>query len=754
MAEVRPFALVGTVDQWLRCAHEQTALDAEKRWVELAAAPLPGASATPGRPPEGPAGGMAFDSRCRLYRSRPEIGQIESELWRTEAHARFSARAEPFELFPSEASVVGDFMLEGAAQGALSDPRGLAVTGDRLYVAEAGKNRVLVYDLFDRRLRAVIPTAPEGLAGPRPIDIAVEGDRVYVLTAAPARLFVLVDERIAGERDMPSGMIAPTRVAARGQRVALLDPPAQRVWIVGETTSVVVDPHATDLEFTSDEEIVVAGWPGENFRRHRFADPQPTRPWLRAPGYDGRGIVRTPDSRIAFYTARGLRLALQDRPSYVASGLVTSFRLDSGEWQTTWGRLFVDACVPEGTSLRVSCVVADEPPEGPELARTLPSNAAAALVPYGEHSPPMPPLSLLPSDDGGAYELHRRGDGREIPWAPVAEDGFATFEGPVMATPGRYLWVRVYLEGNTRVTPRVRSLRVEYPAHDTLRHLPKVFSAEPGMASFLTRYLAPLEGLLAELDAKAFQRAALLDPDATPEEWLPWLANFLGLVLDDRFARAPRAGGAPDGASLACHGEKLEDAGPAVRYVDARRELIRNAACLFRLRGTVEGLRRFIEIYVGRPVVILERFRVRGLGGAVLGQTDVQFSSGFVGTLRVGGAIGAEGSAPLEGSVSDAFRTHAHRFSVIVPAVFSDEELDVVRHIIEMHRPAHTLFELCTVGAGMRLGVGTHVGLSSFIGAGSGFARARLGESIVGSGVVVGMRAPELALGARQGAIR
>jgi hypothetical protein len=252
--------------------------------------------------------------------------------------------------------------------------------------------------------------------------------------------------------------------------------------------------------------------------------------------------------------------------------------------------------------------------------------------------------------------------------------------------------------------------------------------------------------LLTELDAKALQRAVLLNPDATPEEALPWLANFLGMVLDERWARAPRSGShRPDGLDLACDPEAQSPDHFARRgTTDARRELIKNATCLFRLRGTLEGLSRFIQIYTDTPVVILERFRLRGLGGAVLGGDQPRFSSGVVGTLRVGGAIGDTTESPLEGTTEDAFRTHAHRFSVLLPAVLNEEQLDVVRHILEVHRPAHTVFELCPIGAGMRLGVGLHLGLSSFVGSGSGFRRLRVGESITGRDGLLGRPAPEV----------
>src|SRR5262249_34190583 len=159
-----------------------------------------------------------------------------------------------------------------------------------------------------------------------------------------------------------------------------------------------------------------------------------------------------------------------------------------------------------------------------------PENTSAD-PPFKNLSPPMPPQSLAQQlKTAPAQPLHRRETGRELPWVrPAEDDPFETYEAPVMAAPGRYLWVRLELTGNTRTTTRLRALRAEYPTHDYLRRLPQMFSRDEQVASFLRRYLAMFEGTLGELEAKADARAALLDPRSAPAEILPWLAGFLGL---------------------------------------------------------------------------------------------------------------------------------------------------------------------------------------------------------------------------------
>jgi phage tail-like protein len=580
---------------------------------------------------------------------------------------------------------------------------------DRLFVAETGARRILVYDLWSRRLLRAVPVPP----GTRPLDLAAHRGVVYATLAGSSQLLRLSARDDAELAALPPEALAPTRVA--------ISPAGRLAVLVGAGTDdalvipcdrphdVLAVPRATDLEWEDAERLVVARFPGETFARFRMTPGgvEAVLP-LVARGYDGMGIVRTPDGRIGFWTASGFRHAVAARVRFTQAGSVTTWRLDSGAYQTVWGRLFLDACIPSGTSVHVSCVTADEALDEATIARTPPGNLLTMVVRRPDLSPPMPPEALI--EDAGPRPLHRRESGRELAWVyPDAGEVFVTYEAPVLAPAGRWLWVRLHLEGTSRVSPRVRSLRVEHPAHDWLRRIPKTFSRDPVDAEFLRRYLAIFHGLVNELENRAAHREFLLDPFGTPEDMLPWLASFLGLTLDDRWS------------------------------VSARRTLIAEAATLLRYRGTIKGLSRLLEIYLGEPVILLEHFRLRGLGGAIVGDLGPVASRAVVGAgFRVGGALGDEDVTPLTGSARDAFETHAHRFSVMIRGALSAEQLAVVRHILEVHRPAHTLFELCTIGAGMRVGRGLHVGISSTIGRTGGFATLQLGGSALGRGAILG----------------
>lgn len=730
MSFSRPFAAVHTEDQWRRAAHQGTSLQPGTWAVQLAwSHGQPAPDQYPDEPPP-TAAGLAFDPWCRLYRSLPDAGRVERLLPSGTASSPVPSfrQEDAADLFAAPlASPVGQFSPSSPPPPALASPRGLCVDAEgRLFVAEHGRARILVYDLADRRLLRAIALGPAHL-GPRPLDLATDGERVWaILDAAP---FLIELTARTGPKVLP----LPPHVDGVPSRIAVdHDGGLHLLCDAGTADAAVVSlslayptlpvPGASDIEFAPaaapragedpGEALVVARLPGADFFRFMVRPQGLDRlPDLKARGYDGHGVVRTPDGEIGFYTAKGFRRAVVARVRYVRSGRVVAFRLDAGAYQSQWGRVFLDACIPPDTAVRIHCVSADEPPDDPEIDRTPPDNTVVAALHRPDLSPPMPPASLVPGPDAAWQRLHRRDGGRELAWSERQDGHWATYEAPVLAAPGRFLWVFIELSGDTRATPRVRALRVEHDSHALLRRLPAVFSRDAEAGDFLRRYLALADGFLLDLELRALHRRALLDPDSAPADLLPWLASFVGLVLDERWPES------------------------------TRRAAIAEATWLFRFRGTVAGLSRFIELYLGRAPIILEKFRLRGPGGGTLGGTAIVGAG-----LRVGG----ESSPDPSVIPPDAFATHAHRFSVIVPVALGPEQDAVVRRILDVHRPAHTLVELCTVAAGMRVGLGLHAGLTTLVGPSSGFTQLQIGSSALGRGAVVGRPGP----GTRTGATR
>jgi phage tail-like protein len=105
-----------------------------------------------------------------------------------------------------------------------------------------------------------------------------------------------------------------------------------------------------------------------------------------------------------------------------------------------------------------------------------------------------------------------------------------------------------------------------------LRYLPAIYQQDELMGRFLMlfeSFWAPIEG---QIDDLSFY----FDPRMAPPEFLPWLASWIHLVLDERW---------PD---------------------QKRRQLLCSAARLYRKRGTRQGLEEYLEIYTGEKPQIVE----------------------------------------------------------------------------------------------------------------------------------------------------
>jgi phage tail-like protein len=105
-----------------------------------------------------------------------------------------------------------------------------------------------------------------------------------------------------------------------------------------------------------------------------------------------------------------------------------------------------------------------------------------------------------------------------------------------------------------------------------LRYLPELYEQDDLMGRFLMffeSFWAPVERQIDAIDG-------YVDPKTTPTSFLPWLAGWLGLELDERLSAGQH------------------------------RRLIQSAISLHRRRGTKRALQEYLEIYTGGEVQILE----------------------------------------------------------------------------------------------------------------------------------------------------
>ncbi|MGH3774184.1 MAG: phage tail protein [Pseudonocardiaceae bacterium] len=721
-------SVLATCDQWARAHHVGTAVDGAPGAVTLSwHEPDDGAR------PEGdacPARGLAMDRLCRVYRlGRRAIERLV--VGPTRGGLDYVGLRDPVVIMGGEGGyrpATVDF--RPAPEPELVDATGIAVDADdRLFVSDRGRRHLAVIDLWNQRTLRVIGTAVPGAPDRHPMGLAAGGQVVLAVLRRPAGLLRLTATRgpeevaLPGTGSVPPGS-EPSRVAVLpdGAPVVLWHAPDGAGWLgagdrpperVGAASDIAVDLEGT---------LVVAPCAGGAAALRRLV---PTASgWTRAlpldaSGYDGSGIVATADGRIGYWTIAGFRLAVRGRVRYARDGVCVTYRLDAGVPRNRWGRVVLDVCLPPGTDCRIATVTTDD--EFDTAVAPAPALPAACEPADPSATPALPPRELMVTAGEVVAPLHRRRDAPTPWWRPAPGDQVDVFEAPVLAPPGRFLWVTLSLRGDGRTTPVIRELRVEHQAHDLLRRLPVVFTEDEPEPSFLHRYLAMFEALLRDLDLRSACRDLLIDPASTPIEALDWLASFVGLVLDDRWHEV------------------------------ARRRLVAEIVPLYRRRGTVWALSRYIELFLagagadeqsrpGVAPVIVEHFRLRGVG-PVLGGDPQLSSRAVVGTgFRIGGEIGSLRDRPLDpdDDRASALAASAHRFSVLVTRPLGIEQEAAVRHILDTERPAHTGYELCTVDAGMRVGDGLHLGLSSVVGPTGAFDPAITGTSLLGRGTLLG----------------
>ncbi|HVB06160.1 MAG TPA: phage tail protein [Acidimicrobiales bacterium] len=95
--------------------------------------------------------------------------------------------------------------------------------------------------------------------------------------------------------------------------------------------------------------------------------------------------------------------------------------------------------------------------------------------------------------------------------------------------------------------------------------LPAIYQED----EFVQRWMLGFDAVLAPVAATLDNIESYFDPALAPQDFVAFLAGWVGVELDETWSD------------------------------DARRELVNRAVELFKIRGTVEGLRQHVAIYAG-----------------------------------------------------------------------------------------------------------------------------------------------------------
>lgn len=492
--------------------------------------------------------------------------------------------------------------------------------------------------------------------------------------------------------------------------------PASLAWLSPRQLAVIPGPRTPKPDW--DEALV---YDLEYVKNEKRLKPVPTGGYFPLLNISQRlfasGVTLPPHYPVT--TGGTARLLPMSVAAFHEFGEARGQVLDAGTDSFVWHRLYLEAILPAGCGLTVKLAATDDP-QPPEVklewhdhyfgeveATTMTAGAARGMW-LAETSEVPHHAGLLGCapvrDQCGLFSVLIQRPGRRV-----------------RALAGRYLHLRIGLQGRGHVTPEIAAIRVYGPRFSYRdQYLPELYREElfgadadgvgnATAADFLGRFLDLFEGVLTPLEDRVAAAHILMDPRSTPAEALEWLGSWLGVLFEPGFPK------------------------------ERRRTWIQAAPRLYQMRGTPAGLQLALEIATGGRLtrefvngrefefplggavtdgrmLVIEDFRLRRTFATILGadlavEDDPLLPGGllsstnsFVGdTLILGEESKKEFLALFrhafseepgqkkkeEKAVFDLYDRLAHRVSVLVHNELSPVDMGLLRRIVAQETPAH-----------------------------------------------------------------
>ena len=366
---------------------------------------------------------------------------------------------------------------------------------------------------------------------------------------------------------------------------------------------------------------------------------------------------------------------------YATKGQLMTLAIDSGIPRCRWHRVRIDADVPPNTTISVAVSASESPLP---VAQGVASNGWTSFD------------AGLPHPDDW--------------WVGADSKDFL-----VQQPAGRYLFVRLRLTGDGLCTPRVHQVRLDFPRQTSLNLLPAVYRQSPEAEEFSERFLSLFDAYLEDIDALIERLPAILDVLGAPGELMPWFGSFLDIVMDPAWD------------------------------LERRRRVVGAAPRLYRMRGTVDGLRAAIRLVFDVDPVIRER--------------AIERPWGAVGSTRLSGGVRLFGPSHWRFRLDrsrlsrarirsfgqpdlDPFNAVSYRFDVMVPLALDVTKFERLEQLVDAQKPAHTIATVRDSNGRFTLGRTAAVGIDTVF---RGFEPTVLDEGLSLGGNAVLSAAPRSA---------
>lgn len=283
-------------------------------------------------------------------------------------------------------------------------------------------------------------------------------------------------------------------------------------------------------------------------------------------------------------------------------------------------------------------------------------------------------------------------------WQPLPVDGL---DALIPGNPATYLWIGAHFTSEGNASPTLEQIKLQFDYVTYSQHLPAIYQ-ETQHRDTLERLLALFESSFTETEALIASLGEYIDPEAAPADWLPWLAGWLALMVDENT--------------------------PA----EQQRRAIAQAPALQAQRGTVRGLQAALRFYaqvearIEEPILqttwwalaadeaSTESERQTSLLGFTTRLPPAEAQGAVVGTTAT---LDQSHLIRQEEFGSPLFEEMAHQFSVQIyqAQIRTEADLDRIRAVIDREKPIHTTYQISLIAPQMRVGFQSRVGIDTVV---------------------------------------
>jgi phage tail-like protein len=556
-------------------------------------------------------------------------------------------------------------------------PRGVAVLDDGTYViADTGNHQVKIFSGFPNALLAVWGSGTPGdEAGEFSSPWKVVADRcglIYIADRGNGRVQRI---RRDGSSEAPIiGLKSPTGLAiAPDGTLAVLDSGNIYIYPPGQITAMSPAFAVTDascLTFDNTGCYLYVGTSTALVYKFEAAAGGFRDVGIGVTGVQGSllDLLWTPGEQLVAIllikcAPQPTLVTIATCASYVASGTLTTWTLDSGIENCIWDRIKLKAAIPSGTVIHVS-------------TQTAATDIWSAGQSFKAECSAYSPLSS------------------NCPLALTGTDPDCL----VQSLPGRYIRITLQLNTNGIVSPLLQSIQVGYPRASYLQYLPAVYQEDDQSRVFLDRFLRIFQTTFDGIDQTLDTLWTRFDPMSVPSSWFAWLAAWIALPINPAWTDRQRR-------------TALKTAGALY----SQRGTPSGVQQLIQQYSGVDV--RLIEHYRLRSLIILAD---QPDNGTMLGAGTRLWSRDYYRRLQLG-VYSRVGYFDLTGEPEpdiESLAWGANQFTVFFdcdPYQVSTTQSSISQ-VVEQEKPAYTQANYAPVFPRMRVGVQSTLGVDSRIG--------------------------------------